>query len=59
MERDDVAIEEFQRLYFQAYGIRLTQQEAVEYGTRLVVLVKAVYGKDLPERENVAISKEK
>lgn len=54
MELDDVAIKEFQRLYFQEYDIRLTKQEAVVYGTRLVQLVKVVYGNDLPK--NVAIS---
>lgn len=53
------AVEEFQRLYFQEYGIRLTRQQAVEYGTRLVQLVKAVYGKDLPERKNVDIGNKK
>ena len=58
MALDNAAIEEFQRLYFKEYAIQLTRQEAVEYGTRLVSLVNAVYGKYLPEK-NVAICDKK
>ncbi|MBI3385070.1 hypothetical protein HY030_02680 [Candidatus Gottesmanbacteria bacterium] len=42
------AIEEFKRLYFNQYGINLTNEQAVEYGTRLIRMVKAVYGDNLP-----------
>lgn len=59
MELDNAAIEEFQRLYFQEYGIQLTTQEAVEYGIRLIQFVKAVYGRNLPEGKNVDIGNKK
>jgi len=59
VELENAAIEEFQRLYFQEYGIQLTKEEAVAYGMRLVLLVKAVYGSDLPDRKNVAIGNKK
>jgi len=55
MQVSEEAIKKFQQLYFDEYGIQLTKQEAVAYGTRLVLLVKAVYGNDLPEAKNVAI----
>jgi hypothetical protein len=59
MELDTFAIEEFQELYFKEYGIKLNQQEALEYGTRLINLVKAVFGRNLPERKNVDIDNKK
>lgn len=43
------AIKEFKELYLREYEIKLTDEQAVEYGTRLVRLVRAVYGKDLPK----------
>lgn len=49
MQLDEKAIEEFKKLYLQEYGIKLTKQEAVEYGMRLIQLIKAVYGSDLPK----------
>lgn len=50
MQLDKDAIEEFKKLYFQEYGIRLTDNQAVEYGMRLIKLVKAVYGDNLPPK---------
>lgn len=44
---EKAAVEEFIELYSLEYGIKLTYKEALEYGTRLVGLVKAVYGRDL------------
>ncbi len=45
MEFDSAAIGEFKELYYQEYGIVLTDEEAVEYATRLIQLVRAVYGR--------------
>lgn len=43
------AVEEFQELYFQQYGQKLTNEETLELGTRLIGFVKAVYGDNLPK----------
>lgn len=43
------AIKEFKELYFQEYGVVLTDEQALDYGIRLVRLVKAVYGDSLPK----------
>jgi hypothetical protein len=51
MVLEDEAIEAFRRLYLQRYGVELTREEAIEYGSRLVSLVKAVYGKHIPKIE--------
>lgn len=48
MELDKDAIKEFQELYFREYGISLSDQEAIEYGARLINFVKAVYGSNMP-----------
>lgn len=47
------ALVEFQQLYLKEYGIKLTDQDALEMGTRLVNMVKAVYGNDLPEPKKI------
>ena len=47
MQLDNKAIEEFKELYLSEYDIKLTNQEALEYGSRLIRLVKAVYGNNL------------
>lgn len=47
------AVEEFKNLYLQEYKISLTDQQVTEYGTRLIQLVKAVYGNNLPMPKNV------
>jgi hypothetical protein len=59
MEFDNAAIEDFQRLYFQEYDIKLSKEEAVELGSRLIHFVKVVYGRNLPERKNVDIGNKK
>lgn len=46
MQLDRDAIEEFQRLYQSQFGKWLSDAEAVEYGTRLIRLVRAVYGEN-------------
>lgn len=48
MEPDENAIREFKKLYFKQYGKQLTNDQAIDYGKRLIRLVKAVYGKNLP-----------
>jgi len=50
MQLSTEALEQFKKMYMDMYKIQLTNQEAIEYGTRLILLVKAVYGKDLPKR---------
>lgn len=47
------AITEFKELYLQEYGIKLSDEQALDYGIRLVGLVKAVYGKNLPKPNNI------
>lgn len=48
MSPNDNAINEFKKLYLQEYKISLTDQQSIEYSTRLVRLVKTVYEDDLP-----------
>ncbi len=50
MQLSTEALEQFKKMYMDMYKIQLTDQEAFEYGTRLALLVKTVYGKDLPKR---------
>ncbi|OGG09507.1 hypothetical protein A2154_02315 [Candidatus Gottesmanbacteria bacterium RBG_16_43_7] len=49
MQLDRDAIEEFKQIYQREYGKRLSEAEAVEFGTRLIGLVKVVYGENLPK----------
>lgn len=53
------AIIEFKELYFQEYKVKLTDEQALDYGTRLIGLVKAVYGKNLPKLSDVDNGKSK
>lgn len=48
MELDEGAIEEFKRLYLKKYGRELTDELATDYGMRLIMMVRAVYGNNLP-----------
>jgi len=43
----DKALKDFKELYLKEYSIVLTDNEALEYGGRLIGLLKAVYGNDL------------
>lgn len=43
----DKALKDFKELYLKEYSIVLTDNEALEYGNRLIGLVKAVCGNDL------------
>lgn len=47
------AILEFKGLYLKEYGISLTDNQAIEYGNRLIGLVKAVYGNELPAPKDI------
>ena len=49
MELNQAALDQFKDLYTKEYGVKLTTQQATEYGSRLITLVKAVYGKNLPK----------
>lgn len=40
------ALSEFQSLYLEEFQLKITEAEALEYGTRLIGLVKAVCGND-------------
>lgn len=46
---DDEAIEKFKNLYLKEYGVELTRQQALDYGVRLIGLVKAIYGTNPPD----------
>lgn len=59
MQLDEAAINEFKKLYKENYDVLLTDQEAIEYGMRLIKLAQAVYGSDLPKLNNVDIHKKK
>ncbi|TSC88009.1 MAG: hypothetical protein G01um10147_240 [Microgenomates group bacterium Gr01-1014_7] len=43
------AVEEFKRLYFREHGMKLTNEQAVDMGNKLIRLVKVVFGPNLPE----------
>lgn len=47
------ALREFKELYKKEYKIELEDKEALELGTRLIGLVKAVYGNNLPAPKNI------
>lgn len=59
MQLDPQAIEQFKALYLKAYKEKLTDQEAIELGTRLINFVKAVYGNNLPELKDIDTNKKK
>jgi hypothetical protein len=59
LELDSAAIEKFKEIYLRAYGQRLTNQEALELGTRLINFVKAVYGNNLPKLKDIDTNKKK
>lgn len=44
------AVNEFKKLYFKEYGIKLTNEQAIDMGTKLIRLIKAVYGPNLPKK---------
>ena len=48
MELSVNAVLEFKKLYLKEYGKKLTNEEAIDYGMRLIRLVRAVCGDNLP-----------
>lgn len=44
------AVKEFKELYFQEYGVKLTNEQVIDMGTKLIRLIKAVYGPNLPTK---------
>ncbi len=50
MRLDKEAVEEFKKLYLQEYGVKLTDNQAMEYGIRLIRFVRVVYGNHLPPK---------
>lgn len=47
MKLDEETIKKFKELYLKEYGRQLTNEQAIDYGTRLIRLVKAVCGNNL------------
>ena len=47
------AVDEFKNLYLQNYGLSLTNEQAIEYGDRLLGIVRAVYRDNLPEIKTI------
>lgn len=48
MKLSTEALEQFKKMYMDMYKIQLTEEEAVEFGIRLIKLVKVVYGNRIP-----------
>lgn len=44
------ALEEFKIMYLKEYGIKLSNEQAYDYGTKLIGLVKLVYGSNVPKK---------
>ena len=44
----DKPLNQFKKMYLDMYKVQLVNEEAAEYANRLIQLVKAVYGNDLP-----------
>lgn len=44
------AVEEFKRLYLKEYRVKLTNEHANNLGSKLIRLVKVVYGTNLPKK---------
>ena len=55
----NTAINDFKEIYLQQYGQKLTNEEALELGTRLIGFVKAVCGNDLPKLKDIDMNKKK
>lgn len=48
MQLSTKALEQFKKMYEEKYEIQLSDEEALEFGIRLIKLVKAVYGNRIP-----------
>ena len=58
MQLSTDALEQFKKMYKEKYKIQLTNQEAVEYGSSLIRLIKAVYRSNLPETIDIGTKKD-
>lgn len=50
MAMEQAALEEFKTMYLKEYGIKLSNEQAYDYGTKLIGLVKLVYGSNIPKK---------
>lgn len=48
MQLSTEALEQFKKMYKDNYKIQLSDEEALEFGIRLIKLVKVVYGNRIP-----------
>lgn len=53
MQLSTETLEQFKKMYKERYKIQLTNEEAIEFGVRLIRLVRAVYGNGLPKPETI------
>jgi len=51
------AVDEFKMLYFKEYGIKLSNEQAYDYGTKLIGLIKIVYGSNLPKNGSLLLTR--
>ena len=49
MQLSEKAINEFQLIYQKEYGVIISREQAIDYGTKLIDLVKFVYGNRVPK----------
>lgn len=56
---EQAALEEFKMLYLKEYGKKLSNEQAYEYGTKLIGLVKLVYGSNVPKKWVFRVDKER
>lgn len=54
MQPDEESLSEFRKLYLEQYQVELSDQVAFEMGSRLMAMVKAVYGNNLPTTADMA-----
>ncbi len=48
MQLSTEALEQFKKMYEEKYKIQLSDEETIEFGIRLIKLVKTVYGNRIP-----------
>lgn len=53
MQLNEQAISEFQHIYHKECGVAISREQAIEYGTRLIDIIKVVYGNHLSKSLDV------
>lgn len=53
------ALEEFKTMYLKEYGIKISNEQVYEYGTKLIGLVKLVYSSNVPKKWIYRVDKER